>query len=313
MDEAVEGGRGRWSTAVALTIAVLVLSVGDALALVVLPLAILLVALPSERRMWWILVGVLLTLLALLLSGGTLAVLSQGWALVLGAMFLTSTIFKPAWSVISRGLASTAAALATGALALFASGQVGELDSLVRSHLTAISALTMGDLQARMPNAAWIPEFTAATAQIAQLQADLFPALLALQSLAALALASWWVRRLGRSDSDVFRLSRLRDFRFNDQLIWVLIAGIILLLATNYPGVDRVGHNVLLFMGALYALRGLAVFVFLATGSKSVATMILGALAFVFLYPVALTAALLMGVGDTWLDVRRRVATAAQP
>ena len=36
--------------------------------------------------------------------------------------------------------------------------------------------------------------------------------------------------------------------------------------------------------------------------------MVFGVIALIFLYPVAFTAALLMGVGDTWLDVRRRVA-----
>jgi uncharacterized protein YybS (DUF2232 family) len=138
----------------------------------------------------------------------------------------------------------------------------------------------------------------------------MFPALLALQSLVALALASWWVRRLGRSNSEAFQLAQLRDFRFNDELIWILIGALILYLLPLVELVDRIALNMILFMMVLYALRGLAVFVFLASGARSIATMVFGAVALLFLYPVAFMAALLMGVGDTWLDVRRRVAKA---
>jgi hypothetical protein len=310
MEEAVEGGRGRWSTAIALSFVVLVLSIFDALALVVLPLAILIVALPAEKRARWVAVGIALWLLAFLFSGGELAMLSRGWALMLGALFLVLTLARPVWDVTTRALLATAIGVVLGGVALAISGQADELDANVRQHLTTVSTLTLGDLQSRMPDSPWLAELRTATEQIADLQADLFVAMLALQSVAALALVAWWIRRIGRSDSEAFVLGRLREFRFNDQLIWILIAGVVaLLLPLNSLG-ERIAINTLVFMAAIYALRGLAVFVFLATESKSVPTMVLGALAFVFLYPIALTAALMMGVGDTWLDVRRRVAAA---
>ena len=65
-------------------------------------------------------------------------------------------------------------------------------------------------------------------------------------------------------------------------------------------------------MGGLYALRGLAVFVFLVGGAPTLFTVIFGVLAAIFLYPLVLTAAVLVGLGDTWLDVRAR-AVAAGP
>ena len=310
MEEAVESGRGRWSTAIGLSFLVLVLSIFDALALVVLPLAILMVALPTARRVRWTIVGGLLLVLAFLLSSGNLAIVSRGWALMLGAAFLALTLARPGWDVISRALASTAISLVVGSVAIAATGQSEALDQAIRRQLTEVSALTIGDLQRRVPDATWVAELRTASEQIANAQAELFVALLALQSIVALALAAWWVRRVGRSDSESFVLARLRDFRFSDELIWVLIAGVVgLLLPLGTVG-DRIALNALAFMAALYALRGLAVFVFLATESRSVATMILGALALVFLYPIALTAALMMGVGDTWLDVRSRVAAA---
>jgi hypothetical protein len=68
----------------------------------------------------------------------------------------------------------------------------------------------------------------------------------------------------------------------------------------------RLAVNVLVFMGALYALRGLAIFVYLAEGTRSILAMIFGVLVLIFLYPVVVTGALLMGISDTWLDVRNR-------
>ena len=62
-----------------------------------------------------------------------------------------------------------------------------------------------------------------------------FPALLALQSLAALALAWATYHRLGRARLGA-PLEPLREFRFNDQLVWGLIVGLtIVLLPTLTP------------------------------------------------------------------------------
>lgn len=311
MEEAVEGGRGRWSTAVGLTVAVLALAVFDALALVLLPLALLFVGLPGERRLLWLLAGTGLVAGVFLTAGGPLALLSRGWGLTLAAVFLITTVARPDWSVTSRALAAVGATIGFAGGGLLVTGRAAELDALVRNHLATVSAVTIGDLQSLMPQSEWLADLRTASAQVAQLQADMFPALLALQSIAGLSLATWWVRRLGRSHGDAFRLGSLRDFRFNDQLIWVLIASVVILLMPMNATVDRLALNALVVMAALYALRGVAIFVFLAAGSRSVATMVLGALAFIFLYPVALTAALMMGVGDTWLDVRRRLEPAS--
>jgi hypothetical protein len=309
MEAAVERGRGRWSTAFGLTLAVLLLSVFDALAIVLLPLAILVIALPTEQRLKWVTLGLLLWLLVILLGGGPLAPLSRGWSMMLGATFLGLTMIRPEWSVITRGLATVAAAFVAGGVGLALGGEALGLDGLVREHFRTVSALTLSDLRQQIPDAPWVDELSLATEQIVDLQADLYPALLGLQSLAGLALAAWWTRRIRRSDSDAFTLAPMREFRFSDQLIWILIAGLALyLLPIGTEPIQRFALNVLVFMGALYALRGLAVFVFLAHGTRSIATIVLGAIALVVLYPVAITAALLMGVGDTWLDVRSRAA-----
>ena len=310
MGEAVEGGRGSWGTAFFLTFAVLLLSVFDALSLVLLPLAILMVGLPAGRKPKWLLFGIAIWLLSALVGGGPLATMSRGWALILGSTYLAVSLARPFWSVTSRALTAVGVSLAVGSVGILLMGQANQLDELIRSHFAEISTLTVADLQARMPASPWVAELQTATQRIAALQADMFPALLAFQSLVALALVSWWVRRLGRSDSEAFQLAPLRDFRFQDELIWILIGALILYLLPLVELADRIALNMILFMMVLYALRGVAVFVFLASGARSIATMVLGAVALLFLYPVAIMAALVMGVGDTWLDVRSRVAKA---
>lgn len=310
MEEAVDGGRGSWGAAIGLTGLVLALSVLDAMTLVLIPMAVLIVALPAERRLFWSVAALAMWLIAMLFSSGSLALVSRGWALAIGAVFLGVTLMRPIWSVTARALATAAGTVGIGGVMLIVTGRVGQLDALVREYLATVSAMTIGDLQSRVPDAAWLTELRAATDQIAEFQVYLFPSLLALQTISALALASWWIRRMGRSPSESFRLGALRDFRFDDQLIWVLIAAVVMLLLPLEGGFERVAVNAAVFMAALYALRGFAVFVFLAAGSRSVVTMVLGAFAFVILYPVALTASLLMGLGDTWLDLRRRIASA---
>jgi hypothetical protein len=310
MDTVVEDGRGRWGTAFGLTAAVLLLSVVDALALVMLPMALLTVALPGERRIRWLFAGAAFGLVALFFGGGPLAILSRGWALMLGAAFLTVTLLRPGWDVITRGLLTVLVSISVGAATLLARGEVAQLDTMVQEHFQVVSSVTLGDLQTRMPDSGWVADMQVATGRIAELQAELFPALLALQSLAALALVSWWIRRLARSESFAFVLGRLRDFRFSDHLIWLLIIPLAVLVMPLGALESRIALNLLVFMGALYALRGFAVFVFLARGTQSIPTMIVGLVALVVLYPVALTAALMMGVGDTWLDVRNRIVSA---
>jgi hypothetical protein len=141
-----------------------------------------------------------------------------------------------------------------------------------------------------------------------------FPALLALQSLAALALAWAIYHRLGRARLGA-PLRPLREFRFNDQLVWGLIVGLTIVLLPTLTSVRGVGKNLLVFFGALYAVRGFGVLSwFMAPGSLGV-TMAIGFI--MLLAPVVNIFALLaftmlgvaslaLGLGDTWADWRSR-------
>src|SRR6202043_819262 len=60
-----------------------------------------------------------------------------------------------------------------------------------------------------------------------------FPALLGLESLAALAIAWSLYHRISRARIGE-PLGRLQDFRFNDQLVWGLIVGVVLVMMPTF-------------------------------------------------------------------------------
>jgi hypothetical protein len=303
--------RGRWGTAIALSVAVVFLPVFDAVPLVALPLAVLLMALPTQDRWRWIAAGTLVWIVAVMLPGGTLGTVARGWSLLLASAFLFVTLVRPGWGVFPRSMAALGVTFAAGIGYLLVSSTLVEVDWLIRDHFQTVSTVAGANLQERAPESRWVQELSTASDRMATLQWRLFPAVLGLQSLAALALASWWVARLRNAADTPLGLRPLREFRFSDQLVWVLVAGLVLVLFSASETATRTGQNVLLFMGTLYALRGVGVFIFLVGRAPSWFTMVFGALAAIFLYPLVLTAAVLVGLGDTWLDVRGRAAVAA--
>ena len=125
------------------------------------------------------------------------------------------------------------------------------------------------------------------------------PALLALASLAGLAVAWWAFRRLVAREGSP--LAPLRQFRFNDGLVWLLVAGGVLLLAGAGYGIGvehgtaRAGSNLLLFTAALYALRGLAVLLVIA-GAPGPVGMVLGGVLLLLLYPLVMATTFFVGL-----------------
>jgi hypothetical protein len=85
----------------------------------------------------------------------------------------------------------------------------------------------------------------------------------------------------------------------------VFIVGVVVLLGSSGL-LERVGTNAVVFMGALYALRGAAVVLFLAGGVSFLGGFLL-VLGFLLVAPVFLTGAFAIGLGDTWLDLRARL------
>ena len=140
----------------------------------------------------------------------------------------------------------------------------------------------------------------------ALLQGRIFPGVLGLVSMAALGWAWWLHAKVNRGRTD--GLAPLSEFRFNDLLVWVMVAGVGTLLLGGEAWA-RVGANTVVFMGGLYALRGMAVVLFVSGGFTVVGT-VLAAAATLLLAPVVMVGAMLVGLGDTWLDLRTRARSA---
>lgn len=271
--------------------------------LYLVPLALLLVAIPPQRPML-VMLGLVLGMLALVSPGsGALGFAERGYVLVLGAWFVMFVAFWPRASFFSKGLAALAGTSVTALLlALFNRKGWSQLDWAIGGRMRdqivdVIVLLPSGD--------SMVKQFIDLLYQSADFQARVYPALLALGSLAGLGLVWWTFRRLVTRGA-VQPFAPLRDFRFRDELVWLLIAGIVLVLLPSQQGL-RAGTNLMTFMGALYAVRGLAV-VLALTGSPSFGSLMFVGVA--MLIPVVsvlvMTVSFIVGVTDTWLDLRSR-------
>lgn len=139
-------------------------------------------------------------------------------------------------------------------------------------------------------------------------QQDVYPAMLSLATVAAFGVAWFGFERVsGQSASP----GPVREFRFSDHLIWLLIGGLCLLVLPLGGPAFRVGENATLFMGVLYLFRGVAILLWIGAGAAtSVWSGVLLAMAAVLLYPVVLGTALVLGLSDTWIDLRARLSRA---
>jgi hypothetical protein len=135
--------------------------------------------------------------------------------------------------------------------------------------------------------------------------ARLMPGLLALQALAGTALAAWWHHRIATAPLGP-PPAPFREFRFNDHLIWGAIFGLGLLLVPLPTEGRAAAANFLIVWAGLYAARGVAIVASVLALAPASLKLFAAGLA-VLLAPVALGAAVTLGLADTWLDIRGRL------
>ncbi len=305
MSAAPKEGRGTgWGVTVVLALLAAAFSVVNPALLIFVPLAFLLVAMPPRRPM--------LTLLGLILLGvsfigeptGSLWWFARGWTLMLSAWFVVTVALLREQSLTMRVLSAVGGATASAALLFLGfRGSWEAVDWSVTQQLRNGAADLRAFWTSRLANEALATDLSAALDQFAGWQSAAYPAMLALASIAALTLAWWLWRRLALQDPRP--LGRLRDFRFSDHLVWIVVAGILLVVMPWGAALTRVGANLLAFMAALYALRGFAVLVALF-GVPGFLGMFFGAFIFLMLYPIVMAMTLMVGLTDTWLDLRKR-------
>lgn len=252
-------------------------------------------------------------------DGGLFAVLQAGWALLVAASFGTLAAIRRDTAApflpralravaISMGVALAITLAVPGGPTRVADGIAAEAGRRADESRTGWRQMTgrpeWKEFVAQNPSAGEMA--TLVEAQLTALPVTsrtLFPALAALEALAALALAWALYHRIGRARIGP-PLAAVRDFRFNDHMVWGVVAGLGMVLLPGVALVRAIGANLLLFFGALYTMRGVGVFMWMASPGR-LATAMLVVIALLF-WNVLGVMALGLGVGDTWLDWRSR-------
>ena len=264
--------------------------------------------------------------LALSAATGTFGNLVRGWSLVLAGAFGLVCLIRLQQAFFARALTALGLALVL-VLGLSVRGPVasGRARQAMQGELARRNTESMATFRGfaqQYPDAAksmpqlgtMLDEFEVQLKATSEAGVGLAPSLLLLESLVALALAWSTYHRIARMRLGA-PLGPLKDFRFNDQLVWGLIVGLAVVFLPAFDFLDTAGRNLLVFFGALYAIRGFGVLSwFLAPGALAVMLMVGFAMLWLpVLTPVAVLGFMLLalaafglGLGDTWADWRRR-------
>lgn len=241
--------------------------------------------------------------------------LARGWSLIVASCFGLVCCLAGSRAFFVRALSSVAIALAV-AFAIIAITRGSAARETVLAELTGRSTQAATGFRAALSQSQRWSDLTARDTSAAQAAttivnlietgavgaAAVFPALLGLESLLVLALAWALFHRLSRVRIGE-PLAPLRNFRFNDQLVWGVLLGVTLLLLPTLDMFRAAGWNLLLFFGGLYAVRGFGVLAFFLSPGRLALTVIILVL---FMFPLLGALAFGLGLGDTWLDWRSR-------
>jgi hypothetical protein len=250
--------------------------------------------------------------------GDTFVALERGWIALLAGALTVLMMLRPGRAFVPTAL--TALGLAAAAAALVVAVTPLSFDEVawrVTQHFGYQARQVLGAMaEAAERTGGEAPGVVTALERSVgtgiRIASGVFPALLLLQSLAALALAWGLYRRLAREPVGE-PVGALREFRFDDNLVWGIVLALVALLVPGPVGLGALGANLAVFFGGLYAVRGVAVASALAAaaGIRGWGAVLGGSVVVLFLAPVAALAALALGVTDTWVDWRARLARSA--
>jgi hypothetical protein len=290
------------------------------LAVIALPLAILLVLAGPRSRgarfaggfagglgLWW------------LLGAGDLPDQVIRAAALMTAIAFAALSRRVSWSFTHRALAAIAFAAAGVIASFIAFGwSWGRLHWWAEFRIGPILRLA-GVAAANRDGSAGLMQSPGGFEQTMELTtrflADAFPAFIALQVLFGLVIAALLARRLVGEAAGV-PPGPLAEFRFSEHLGWLLVLAIATLLFTGVAGSRAAPQaltvlggarvlavNLLVVIGTLYGLRGVAVILFGIRALKGGVFLYLAAALAVFF---VLPGVVLLGVLDAGLNLRRR-------
>ncbi len=239
--------------------------------------------------------------------------LERGWILLVAGVFGLTALLSEDRPLFGRALLTVVASFAIALAGLGAgAGSFERLQLIVSGEFVTRNQATLEAFDAgaeeivgAAANSESVAQSLARTRErlrvAPQISGMLAPAFLALQTLAALALAWAIYHRLSRVRVGPVP-APLREFRFNDQLVWGLAVGLTILLLPAFEEAQAIGLNLVVFFAMLYFLRGLGVLAWVTKGGVFVILAVLFSL-----FPPALGA---LGLSDTWLDWRSRAKAA---
>ena len=235
--------------------------------------------------------------------------IDRAWALLLGGCFVALSLVRPASKPSTQALLAVfgAGAIMAGFVTIRA-GAWSALDWAINDRAQLAIVQSIKAVEVLRGGETLAPALVLSMYDLVEAQMQVFPAVTGVASMAALCVVWWLYARLTRSPEQ--GLDPLKNFRFNDQLVWLFVGGLLCLLTSAGEPIARVGANAVVFMGALCVLRGAAVVVFMS-GSVSLIGFVGMAAALLFvpiLVPLVLGGALVIGLGDIYLDVRGRMA-----
>jgi hypothetical protein len=302
---------GRWLARHGLVLLAIVGFIAfDLAALFALPLAVLLATSPLRTAKETLVAAVAGGMsLAWLIEAGELPDQVMRAGIVLAtAGFVLTTRYSAATFTNSALVSVGLAALATGGLLLALGSSWGELRWWV-AHETGRVLREISQLlwMAEQGGASGSGNLAALLGDTVRYTANYFPAAVALQLIAGLALATAIYRRVASAPHGA-KLGRFTSFRFSEQLGWVVIPPLLVTLIPFLSAAKLGATNLLIVMGALYAIRGAAVVAFglqlIGASSPFIAVFVI--LAAFLILPIAVAGAILLGVVDSGLDLRRR-------
>ena len=238
--------------------------------------------------------------------------LARAVAVIGGATFVLATFYSRS-TVTHRALLAVTTT-ATAMVVLFP--LLGWSWNHVRwwvEHRTGFAVrLALGQVAAtRTPGAGGpLPELERWFESGVRFLADQYAAVLAIQLLAGLGLAAALYYRVCRSPAGI-PPGPFREFRFSEHLGWVGAVALLVMLVPRLAAAKMAAINLLLVSGLLYAVRGAAVTAFgiALLGGAGCGTAALAGLLAMFILPAAVAGAIVLGVIDAGMDLRRRWAT----
>lgn len=258
----------------------------------------LLLVRPRSAREWGWLAAALALAAAGIATGGRSAAgtIITSYGVAFTGAFLAVMLWRPG-PALPR---ATATALDTALLVAVAAWALGipwaEIRGAVDAQLQEGVTLVVG-------GSGMSAERVERMRQTMRVMAGLYPGIAVLGAMAGgtLAHAVAWHVTGGRTAPEP---GAFRAFRFNDHLIWGAIVTLALVVAPLRGPWDLLAANALVVWVGLYTARGAAVAGTLLSSWPAPLRVTLG-IAAVLLLPYALGALLVLGLADTWVDLRR--------